>query len=167
MTDHDAEQPELPSKSQRKRDAHALQKLGEQLIQLSEEKLAHFSLPDQLFAAIRDMHKIRQHGARKRQLQYIGKLMRQTDITIIESELNKLNQSNQQQTDSFHHLEQWRDRLLQDEQSLSELIAQYPAIDRQHIRQLIRNASKETQQQKPPRAARQLFQYLREVIAPS
>lgn len=165
MPDHELDQPAEPSKSQRKRDAHALLKLGEQLVQLDEATLARFELPEQLHDAIVAARKIRQHVAKKRQLHFIGKLMRKIDTASIEALLAGLNQQHQQQTDSFHHIEQWRDRLLQDDQSLAELIDQYPAIDRQHLRQLVRNARTEQQQNKPPRTARNLFRYLRDIIA--
>ena len=164
MTDHDEEQFDLPSKSQRKRDAHALQNLGEQLTQLRRDELTQLSLPESLLAAILEMQKIRQHGARKRQLQFIGKLMRQVEPELIKSKLDKLKQAHLQNNNQFHQLEQWRDRLLNDEQSLADLIHQYPEIDVQHIRQLIRNARKEQQQSSPPRSARLLFKYLREVL---
>lgn len=164
MTDHEIEQPEQPSKSQRKRDAHDLQKLGEQLVQLDDTRLREFDLPDRLYDAIVAARKIRQHGARKRQLQFIGKLMRSIDTVPIETRLANLNQQHQHQTEDFHHIEQWRDRLIQDDQSLAELIDQHPEVDRQHLRQLIRNARTEQKQNKAPRSARSLFRYLRETL---
>lgn len=164
MPDHELDPSAEPSKSQRKRDAHALLKLGEQLVQLDEASLARFELPEQLHDAIVAARKIRQHVAKKRQLLFIGKLMRKIDTAAIEARFASLNQHHQQQTDSFHHIEQWREQLLQDDQSLAELIDQYPAIDRQHLRQLIRNARLEQQKNKPPSTARSLFRYLRDII---
>lgn len=164
--DHD---PEHPSKSQRKRDADAAQKLGEQLVMLDDTRLSKVDLPEQLMDAIMTARKIKQRGGRKRQLQFIGKLMRKIDTTAIETRLNQFDQQHQQQTRAFHAIEQWRDRLIADDQALMELIESYPMLDRQHLRQLIRNARQEQQkntstQNTAPRAARNLFRYLRELI---
>ncbi|MDH5178808.1 MAG: DUF615 domain-containing protein [Gammaproteobacteria bacterium] len=166
MTDQDdnIDQPEAPSKSQLKRDAQALQDLGTELLQLDNASLQRCALPEALLDAVLAARKIKQHGARKRQLQYIGKLMRGIDPAPIEAELNRLRQLHLQSNATFHLIEQWRDRLLQDEQSLAELIEQYPQLDRQHLRQLIRNARSEQAQNKPPRHVRNLFRYLREII---
>jgi len=153
-----------PSKSQLKRDALALTKLGEQLVGLDEKQLRQVTLADNIRDAVIAARKIKQHGAHKRQLLYLGKLLRQTDTSEISTYLNSLHTQSIQDARAFQQLEQWRDRLLADDQALTELLNDYPAIDRQHIRQLIRAARKEQEQGKPPSATRNLFRYLRTSI---
>jgi len=156
--------PLPPSKSQLKRDAQALVKLGEQLVELDEKHLRQFSLPENILDAVKAARKIRQHGARKRQLLYLGKLLRLADTMEISTQLDSLHKQSKQASQYFHRLEQWRDKLLADDQALTALLTEYPTVDRQHIRQLIRTARKEQQLNKAPAAARSLFRYLRETI---
>ncbi|UCE88603.1 MAG: DUF615 domain-containing protein [Pseudomonadota bacterium] len=153
---------ERPSKSQRKRDAHQLQALGKQLVGLSRAQLTALELPGELFEAITAAQAIAQHGARRRQLQYIGKLMRRIDTTSIQASLDALNESHRADTTAFHRVEQWRDRLLQEgDSALGTLRAACPDIDLQRIRTLVRTAQRETAENRAPRAARELFRYLR------
>ncbi|MDH5447007.1 MAG: DUF615 domain-containing protein [Gammaproteobacteria bacterium] len=164
MSDDLNNQDTPPSKSQLKREAQALTSLGKQLVELDKTMLARLKLGDTVLTAIHDAQKIKQHGALKRQLLYIGKLLRQTDTDDIINQLESFKSIAQQQNRIFHELEQWRDKLLADDQALTNLLDTYPAIDRQHIRQLIRAARKEQSQSKPPTAARNLFKYLRSMI---
>ena len=153
------------SKSQRKREAHALQALGKSLVKLNKSALAQIPLSDDLRNAIAEARRLQQHGALKRQLQYIGKLMRQYDVEPIRAAYAKVINSYRDDVEQHHKLEQWRDRLLSGgDQALEKLLAEHPEVDRQHIRQLIRTAHKETAKDKPPKAARELFRYLREVL---
>lgn len=155
------------SKSQRKREMHALQDLGEQLVKLSKEQFEKITLPDKLRDAIVEARHIHQHGARKRQLQYIGKLMRELDPAPIQEQLDTVLGHSRQAVQNLHDIERWRDRLLAEgDHTLEELVAQYPNTDRQYLRQLIRNANKETHDNKPPKSARALFRYLRDLISP-
>lgn len=153
-----------PSKSQLKRDAQALTKLGEQLVSLDEKVLRQFALPDNIRDAVMAARKIRQHGAHKRQLLYLGKLLRQIDTDDIAARLAALHTQSKQAAMAFARLEQWRDKLLADDQAVTALLNNYPAMDSQHLRQLIRSARKEQQLNKPPAAARSLFRYLRTMI---
>ena len=171
MHDED-EHPDIESrisKSQRKRDALDLQKLGEELLLLKEEQLQRLGLPAILQDAIHAAQKIHQRGGRKRQLQYIGKLMRQTDAEPIRQALADLHTEQQMQTARFHQLEQWRDRLLAgDDTALDEIFTQLPDADRQHLLQLVRNARKPSKNDAPDvRTARILFRYLRELSGPA
>ena len=159
---HDLEQ--APSKTQLKREAEAMTRLGEQLLGLDNGQLGRLNLTDSILSAITEYRKIKQHGARKRQLLYLGKLLRKIDVSEIQDQLESFKSQAQQQNRAFHELEQWRDRLLTDDQALTELLNSYPGMDRQHIRQLIRAARKEQSQNKPPAAARSLFKYLRNAI---
>lgn len=153
------------SKSQRKREAHALQALGKALVKLTKPALSQIPLPDDLRNAIEEAQRLHQHGALKRQLQYIGKLMRQCDVEPIRAAYEKVTNSYREDVEQHHKLEQWRDRLLSEgDQALEQLLAQHADLNRQHLRQLIRAANQEEAKGKPPKAARELFRYLREVF---
>ncbi len=160
------EQEHFISKSQLKRDAHALLDLGKKLVQLDKASLAKIPLPDNLLEAINSAKKIRQHGALKRQLQFIGKLMRKIDPEPIQTAYDAATNHYRTDTRQLHMLENWRDRLLAEgDSALGELLNQFPDADRQHLRQLMRSAKKERELNKPPRAARELFQYLKGLVA--
>lgn len=149
-----------PSKSQRKRDMIALQKMGETLVKLPAAELAKIPLDSRLGEAIKEARTLKTHGAIRRQLQYIGRLMRDTDVKPIEDALAKMALQYQKSNAQFHKIEQWRDKLIQEgDTQLDELIKQFPTLDRQQIRQLIRNA-----QQQRAGAQTELFRYLREVL---
>lgn len=158
----DDTRPDKPSKSQRKREMHALQELGASLVGLSPERLARMDLPEELRGAILDAHKTTKHEALRRQIQYIGRLMRDVDAAPIREALAELNGTSQAQTALHHRLERLRDRLLEDESVLDEIII--AAEDRQRLRQLRRNALKEQQAGKPPRSYRELFRLLRDLL---
>ena len=162
---HDDEQLP-PSKSRRKREAHALQTLGENLVALTPNQLAPLTLPDDLRAAIEEARRLRQRGARKRQLQYIGRLMRQLDDPdALQAAYKRIVAPGEAETRRLHRLERWRDRLLEEgDAALGEWLDEHPDTDRQHLRQLIRAALKERQRQQPPKKARELFRYLRAFV---
>jgi ribosome-associated protein len=158
------QEPSGPSKSQRKREAHALQNLGTRLVELKPAQLEKLSLPDDLLNAVRAAQGIPQRGARKRQLQYIGKLMRQIDPEPLQAALETLETGGLTAQREQRDLLQLYDHLLTDEQTaLTELFEHYPAADRQHLRQLIRNVQREQQQNKPLKSRRILLHYLREL----
>jgi len=162
MSDTDQTEDQQPlSKTRRKAAMHALQDLGQELLALSNDRLAQLDLPEILFDAIREGKRISAHGAMARHRQYIGKLMREIDTAPISEQLARWKGLHQEDNARFHQLEKWRERLLQDDQALSELLARYPQADSQHLRTLIRNARKEAEQMKPPRSSRELFKQLR------
>lgn len=153
------------SKSQRKRDMLALQKLGQTLTELKPAQLAKIPLEEDLLHAITEMQRIHQREGRRRQLQYIGKLMRSADHDAIEQALDALNKEGLQQVQQQHLVEQWRDRLLSDDKNaLAEFVDAYEPDDVQPLAQLIRQARREQEQNKPPAAARKLFRLLRDTI---
>ena len=164
----DADESDLgPSKSQRKRDAHAVKDLGETLVNLEASQLSKFELPEFIVDIINETRRIKKHGARKRQLQYLAKQLRQLDTEPLQQQLQQLQRPHHEQVALLHTIEQWRDRLLQQgQQALTDFLSEYPQADRQHLRQLVRNAQQESQQQTAPRAARQLFKYLRDLLEP-
>ena len=153
-----------PSKTRLKQQMHALQDIGEQLIQLDLRRLTELSLPEGLTEAILEAKRMRKHGAIRRQMQFIGKLMRNVDATPIKQKLEAWNNVSLQQTAWLHGLERWRERLLSDEQALGELAQQFPAADLQQLRTLVRNAHKERLANKPPKSFRALFQELQKII---
>ncbi len=160
-----ADTDEEKSKSQIKREMHALQELGKELVNLPKEQFAKIELPEELYDAIVEARHVHQHGALKRQLQYIGKRMRTVNAEEVRGQLDTLTGQSKQAAAALHHVERWRDRLLEDgDTALAELIAEFPHTDRQYLRQLMRNAKKETLGNKPPKSTRLLFKYLRKLI---
>ncbi|OTA17501.1 transporter [Xenorhabdus vietnamensis] len=150
------------SKSEIKRDAEILKKLGAELVELSNNQLERIPLDEDLLAAIKLAQKIRREG-RRRQLQLIGKLLRARDPEPITIALDKLKNRHNQQVVILHKLEELRDKLVECDDALEEVVALYPHTDRQQLRSLIRNAKKEKAANKPPKSYRQIFQYLKEL----
>ena len=152
-----------PSKTKKKEAMHELQDLGSELVELSVGQLKRINLPDDILAAVRECQKITAHGARRRQLQYIGKLMRNADDEPIRAGLALIRGESSAETARLHRLERFRARLLEDEAFLSEIAATWPGVDLQHLRQLRRNALKEQEAGKPPKNFRAIFQVLQEL----
>ncbi len=163
-SDNDIEDDATPSKTQRKKDMHALQDIGKQLVELERKKLMTLDLPEILFDAIVQAQQIKKHGGRRRQLQYIGKVMRNIDVLPIQEKLDGWRHSSVQQTARLHQMERWRERLLTDEQAFTEFAQKYPTADIQHLRALVRNALKEKKANKPPKSFRLIFQELQTII---
>ena len=154
-----------PSKSSLKREMHALQDLGEQLVALSSDRLTKVPMPEDLLAAVRDAQRISKHGARRRQLQYIGKLMRQIDPAPIQAQLDAFNGVSKTEVARQHRLERLRNELIENDKVLGQIAETWPGADLQHLRTLRRNALKEREQSKPPRAFREIFRVLRDLDA--
>lgn len=163
MEDKDYEA--APSKTRIKQRMQELQDVGEVLVQLPKDKLNQLELPEALHEAILEAKRITAHGGLRRQLQYIGKLMRSVDDAPIRAKLDEWNGSHAEETALLHRLENWRKRLLEDDAALSEFLTQYPAFDAQHLRTLVRNSRKEQQAGKPPKSSRELFRLLREGVS--
>lgn len=157
---------EKPSKSAMKRAMTDLQTLGAELVGLSVDQLKKIDLPDTLRVAVRDAQRITQHGAHRRQLQYIGKLMRGIDDAPIRAALDEINGLSAAANARMHARERLRARFLEDETVIGEIAAAHPGADLQHLRQLRRNALKEQQLGKPPRAFRELYRELRDLETP-
>lgn len=152
------------SKSQIKREFLALQDMGARLAEMKPELLARLPLNDTLRKALAESAKHTKHIARKRHNQYLGKLLRSHDIDAIQQVLDQFDTSTREYNNRFHQLERWRDRLIDEgDDALQELMLEYPDIDSQHIRGLVRHAQHERAREKPPAAARKLFRYLREI----
>ncbi len=153
-----------PSKSQIKRECNHLTDLGEEILKLKTEDRHSLSLPEDVEEAIATALKIKSRSGLKRQRQYIGKLLRASDSEAIELQLKKIQHRHDTNTAQFKRLEKWRNNLIDnDKETLNEVIARFPEIDRQHINQLIRAANQEQQRNKPPTASRKLFKYLHQL----
>jgi ribosome-associated protein len=159
-----SEEDDRPSKSQRKRDSDALQDLGAALVALSSERLAKIEMSDRLRDAVREAQRLTKNEAKRRQRQYIGKLMRTEDPAPIRAALDAIAGVSAAENERMHRLERLRSQLLEDEPAaLAEITAAHPGADIQHLRQLRRNAIKEKEQNRPPRAFREIFQVLKEL----
>jgi len=157
------EQEEKKSKSQVKRELHALEKLGEQLTRLPDGKIKGMGLPEELIKAIRFARTITTRSAGKRHRQYIGKLMRSVDLEPVQRALAEINGEHRESTGRFQELERLRDGLVEDIPGVfEEVLERYPQIERQRLMQLVRGARREKELDKPPRSYRALFAYLRE-----
>ena len=153
---------EVKSKSQLKRELQELKDFGRQLIALPIKDLRKLGLDDDLFEAVSDAQHM-SHGALKRQTGFIGGLIANSDYEELQANLAKLKQLHHGEVKQFHQLEEWRDALLSgDAEIMTQLHHQFVDFDSQYVRQLVRNASKEKKQDKPPKSARLLFKYLQE-----
>jgi len=154
---------EPPSKTRRKQQMHDLQDLGEELAALSVDRLRKIDIPESLRDALLAAQRINSHGARRRQLQYIGKLMRDVDAEPIRAALAALRGDSAAEVARMHRIERLRTRLLEDETTLAEIASTWPAADLQHLRALRRSALKEQEAQKPPKSYRAIFQVLKDL----
>jgi len=155
-------QQDVISNTQRKNEMLELQALGAALVELSDSQLAQFTLEPRLREAVDEAKRIKSHGAKKRQIQYIGRLMRDLDAEPIRAGLAAIEGGSAQATARHRRLEAWRERLLADDEALTEFAAEHPGTDLQALRALIRNARKEAKEQKPPRAYRELFRFVKQ-----
>ncbi len=151
------------SRTEMKNDMEDLQKLGEELVGLKPSVLAKFPFSDDLRDAINDAQRFK-NEAKRRQLQYIGKLMRNEDPEPIQLALDKVRNKHSQATIALHKLEILRDRMIETpDVVIEEVMLKYPEADRQRFRQLARQAQKEKTSKKPPKAFREIFQVLKEL----
>jgi ribosome-associated protein len=160
---HEEEEYAGPSKSQLKRDSAALQDLGRELAELGKERLAKVPIDEDLRDAVKDYQRFTAHEAKRRQLQYIGRLMRNVDPEPVRAALDAFRGVSAVETARMHKLEALRTRLLEDEKTLHEIAERHPGVDLQQLRVMRRNALKEKELNKPPRAYRELFRVLREL----
>jgi ribosome-associated protein len=152
------------SKSQRKRELHDLKQLGVELLEFSEDALRQLALPERLFDALLTAKRISTHGARKRQLQFVGKLLKETDIEPLRAAVHERTHQQLTNTREFHQLEALRDQLLlHGDEALNEVLEVFPRADRQHLRKLTRLARQEQTQGQPKGAGKALFRHLREL----
>ncbi len=159
-----------PSKSQLKREMTALQKLGADLIAEPRDRVKRVPMPEDVRDAILECQLIKDHEGRRRQLQFVGKKMRALDeeeIAIIQKTIDSWKGLSKADTAAMHALERRREKLLANDAALTELLEQYPELDAQQLRTLIRNARKEQAENKPPKAYREIFQILKQLQSKS
>lgn len=165
MPQSDAQLPDEYSRGQRKRDMLALQKLGEELLTLSNDQLNALELPEMLLSALLEAKRLKSHEGKRRQLQYIGKIMREVDAEPIRKALKQIKSRHVKETEDFHEVEEWREKMIvQGDDAVNVFIQLYPATDRQQLRQLVRNARHDRNSNKNSGAAKSLFQFLRAII---
>lgn len=152
------------SKTRRKKADAALQDIGVALVELSADQLAQVELPESLRDAVLAARRIKAFGARRRQLQYIGKLMRNVDPAPIRAQLDAWTASTHEKTARLQRIEALRERLLDDESALTAFVNDHPQADAQQLRMLIRNTHREREQGRPPRSYRAIYQMLRDII---
>lgn len=150
------------SRTQLKKEATARQQLGARLVALSEDQLQRMDLPSMLMEAIRDIKSMRSRGARRRQMQFLGSLMRRVEVAPIQQALMEIEQGAYLQARAFQRIEAWRDRLVEgDDSAYADILRHHPGADRQRLTRLTRLARRSDA---PPHAARQLFRYLRTLL---
>ena len=142
---------------------HELQALGVALAGLPESQIENIHLPQQLKEALLESKRIKSHEAKRRHLQYIGRLMRDVDPAPLRAQLAEVEGHSAQANARHRRLEAWRERLLADDGALTEFAAEFPGADLQAVRNLIRNSRKEQKEGKPPRAYRELFRTLKAI----
>ena len=156
-------QDEPTSKTRRKKDMQALQDVGAELVELNEQQLATMQLPESLLAAVQEARRLSKHEAKRRQMQYIGRLMRDIDAAPIRDKLEEWKGQGREHTAQLHALERWRDELMAGDPALARFLGEYPGADSQQLRTLIRNARREQAGALPPKSYRELFRVLREM----
>jgi len=154
----------LPSKSELKRQMHALQRLGARLVELNRDQFARLDLPEELREAVEFAHRVTAHEARRRHMQYLGKLMRRVDADVIRAALDRVTGESRTAVSLMHRAENWRNRLLDDDQALTAFVAEHTDADVQWLRSAIRAARRERELQQPPKHARELYRRLHQQL---
>ena len=158
-----------PSRTQQRIEALEIRGLAEKLVALPAAQLARLPIPEELMPHIVETQRITSHIAHKRQLQFLAKQMRREEDEVVEAIRDAMDEGGEaarRETALLHQAEQWRDRLLADgDDALAALLEEFPTADRQKLRQLVRNATDERAKNKPPRAFRDLFREVRELLS--
>ena len=159
-----------PSKTQLKAEADEKQALGEALLTLRADLMARLELPEKLLDAIAQARRISNFEGRRRQMQFIGKLMRPLDAEPIRAAIDEQLNGSAQLTLALHQAEQWRDKLVASDDALGDWLTEYPDTDSQQLRALIRQARKDAKPEKPGEAPRhgksyrEIFQLVRQAM---
>jgi ribosome-associated protein len=154
----------LISKTRRKRQAHDLQDLGKALTRLRADQLRRIEMPDDLREAVADCREMTKHEAIRRQLQYIGRIMRDMDCAPIAAQLGALHAPSHLQTTLFHRAERWRADILADPGNVERFVEAHPAADAKRLLELASAAAAERQAEQPPKRYRELFQAINEIL---
>ncbi len=157
--------PERPSKTQLKKAMHELQDLGEALVALPDERVTALALPESLLAAVQEFRRTRSHEGRRRQMQYVGKLMRRIDPEPIRQAVAAMRLGQAKDALTLHQAESWRKRMIESDDAMTGWAAEFPASDLQQLRSLIRAARKDAAvapELRSGRAYRELFQFIKQ-----
>ncbi|HCK03198.1 MAG: DUF615 domain-containing protein [Methylophilales bacterium] len=160
----DAEELNIISKTELKKDSKKVQAFGRSIAELSNDEIKKFNFPVNIQEAIKEFKAIKSNSAKKRQVQFLGKLLREVDLTEAYGVMERLRTNSQQEIQANHYIEKWRDKLLSNKEAITEFISLYPEADSQSLRQLIQNSLKERSLNKPPKSYRQLFQIIKSMI---
>jgi ribosome-associated protein len=158
------EDDDFISKTRRKRQMQELQDLGAALVKLSRDQLAHIDMPEGLREAIEACRRITKHEARRRQLQYIGRIMRDIDAGPVAAQLAQIEAPSKRQTAVFHVAERWRTDLMDDPDAIARFVKEYPEADPHRLRELAEDAREEKRTSRPPRSYRELFHVLNALL---
>lgn len=158
------EDDEFISKTRRKKQMTELQSAGAELVELSAEQLARIDMPQSLREAVEDARRFTRHEARRRQIQYIGRIMRDIDAVPVIEQLAALKAPSRRQTALFHLAERWREELVADPATLERFVKEFPEADPQRIRALVEDARAEKRAARPPRQFRELFHVLSAIV---
>jgi ribosome-associated protein len=158
------EEDDFISKTRRKKQMTALQVAGASLVKLSAEQLARFDMPETLRDAVLECKRFTRHEAIRRQMQYIGKIMRSVDSGPILEQLARMESPTRRDTALFHAAEKWRQELLEDDDAVARFVHEFPEADPDRLRGLIEGAREEKRGTRPPRSSRELFHVLNAIV---
>ena len=157
----DLDKDSVISKTELKKDSKKIQEFGRRISELTINNIEAFKFPSNIYEATIDLKNIKSNSAKKRQVQYLGKLLREIDLTDAFLIMKQLKMSSQKEIQRNHIIEDWRDKLLSNNDSITQFVDEYPKIDRQSLRQTISNAQKDN---KSPKYSRQLFKLIKDII---
>jgi ribosome-associated protein len=160
----DLDKDSVISKTELKKDSKKIQQFGRKISELTINNIEAFKFPINIYEATIGLKNLKSNSAKKRQVQYLGKLLREIDLTDAFITMKQLKVSSQKEIQRNHIIENWRDKLLSNNESITEFVDEYPEIDRQSLRQTISNAQKEKKDNKPPKYTRQLFKLIKDIV---
>tara|TARA_B100000787_G_C16170719_1_gene286353 strand:+ start:330 stop:830 length:501 start_codon:yes stop_codon:yes gene_type:complete len=160
----DFDKNSVVSKTELKKDSKKIQQFGRKISELTMNNIEAFKFPLNIYKATIELKNLKSNSAKKRQVQYLGKLLREIDLTDALIVMKQLKVSSQREIQRNHIIEGWRDKLLSNNESITEFVDEYPQIDRQSLRQAISNTQKEKKDNKPPKYSKQLFKLLKDIV---
>ena len=160
----DLEKDSVVSKTELKKDSKKIQQFGRKISELTINNIEAFKFPLTIYEAVIGLKNLKSNSAKKRQVQYLGKLLREFDLTHAFLVMKQLEVSSQKEIQRNHIIEGWRDKLLSNNDSITEFIDEFPKIDRQSLRQTISNAQREKKDSKGAKYSRQLFKLIKDII---
>jgi len=160
----DLDKDSVISKTELKKDSKKIQQFGREISELTINNIEAFKFPVNIYEATIDLKNLKSNSAKKRQVQYLGKLLREIDLADAFITMKQLKVSSQKEIQRNHIIEGWRDKLLINNDSITEFVDVYPQIDKQSLRQTISNAQKEKKDSKPPKYSKQLFKLIKNIV---